>query len=65
MDESMLTEEPLPVAKKTGDAVTGGTLNAPGRRFCATRIGEETVLARIIEMVRRAQNPTGHWPAGR
>jgi len=57
VDESMLTGEPLPVAKKTGDAVTGGTLNASGSfLFRATRIGEETVLARIIEMVRRAQN---------
>jgi len=57
VDESMLTGEPLPVAKKTGDAVTGGTLNASGSCvFRATRIGEETVLARIIEIVRRAQN---------
>jgi Cu+-exporting ATPase len=57
VDESMLTGEPLPVAKKTGDSVTGGTLNASGSfLFRATRIGEETVLARIIEMVRRAQN---------
>jgi len=57
VDESMLTGEPLPVAKKTGDTVTGGTLNASGTfLFRATRIGEETVLARIIEMVRRAQN---------
>ncbi|HJX16871.1 MAG TPA: heavy metal translocating P-type ATPase [Acidiferrobacterales bacterium] len=57
VDESMLTGEPLPVAKKTGDNVTGGTLNASGSfLFRATRIGEDTVLARIIEMVRRAQN---------
>ena len=57
VDESMLSGEPLPVAKRTGDAVTGGTLNASGSfLFRATRIGEETVLARIIEMVRRAQN---------
>ncbi len=57
VDESMLTGEPLPVAKQTGDSVTGGTLNASGSfLFRATRIGEETVLARIIEMVRRAQN---------
>ena len=57
VDESMLSGEPLPVAKKTGDSVTGGTLNASGTfLFRATRIGEETVLARIIEMVRRAQN---------
>jgi Cu+-exporting ATPase len=57
VDESMLTGEPLPAAKKTGDAVTGGTLNVSGTfLFRATRIGEDTVLARIIEMVRRAQN---------
>jgi Cu+-exporting ATPase len=57
VDESMLTGEPLPVAKQSGDAVTGGTLNTSGTfLFRATRIGEETVLARIIEMVRRAQN---------
>ena len=57
VDESMLTGEPLPVDKTAGDDVTGGTLNASGTfLFRATRIGEETVLARIIEMVRRAQN---------
>jgi len=57
VDESMLSGEPLPVTKQAGDSVTGGTLNASGSfLFCATRIGEETVLARIIEMVRRAQN---------
>jgi Cu+-exporting ATPase len=57
VDESMLTGEPLPVSKKTGDAVTGGTLNTTGSfLFRARHIGEDTVLARIIEMVRRAQN---------
>jgi len=57
VDESMLTGEPLPVAKKVGDEVTGGTLNASGSFLMrTTRIGEHTVLARIIEMVRRAQN---------
>ena len=57
VDESMLTGEPLPVSKKAGDAVTGGTLNTTGSfLFRARRIGEDTVLARIIEMVRRAQN---------
>ena len=57
VDESMLTGEPLPVVKKTGDSVTGGTLNTTGSfLFRTTRIGEETALARIIEMVRRAQN---------
>jgi P-type Cu+ transporter len=57
VDESMLTGEPLPVSKQPGDAATGGTLNTSGTfLFRATHIGEETVLARIIEMVRRAQN---------
>jgi Cu+-exporting ATPase len=57
VDESMLTGEPLPAMKRTGDAVTGGTLNTTGSFLMqATRIGEDTVLARIIEMVRRAQN---------
>jgi len=57
VDESMLTGEPIPVIKQSGDAVTGGTLNSSGTfLFRATRIGEEMVLARIIEMVRRAQN---------
>ena len=56
IDESMLTGEPMPVEKKAGDAVTGGTFNKSGSfLFKATRIGAETALARIIEMVRRAQ----------
>jgi len=57
VDESMLTGEPLPVAKKTGAEVTGGTINKTGTfLFRATRIGADTALARIIEMVRRAQS---------
>jgi len=57
IDESMLTGEPLPVAKQVGDEVTGGTLNTSGTFLLkTTRIGEDTVLARIIDMVRRAQN---------
>jgi Cu+-exporting ATPase len=56
VDESMLTGEPLPVAKKKGDEVVGGTLNKTGAfLFQAKRIGSDTALARIIEMVRRAQ----------
>ncbi|BAV34647.1 copper-transporting ATPase [Sulfuricaulis limicola] len=56
VDESMLTGEPMPVEKKTGDEVTGGTLNKTGSfLFQAKRIGADTALARIIEMVRRAQ----------
>ena len=57
VDESMLTGEPLPVEKKVGDEVVGGTLNKSGSfLFSATRIGKDTALARIIEMVRQAQN---------
>ncbi|WP_367280340.1 heavy metal translocating P-type ATPase [Sulfuricaulis sp.] len=57
VDESMLTGEPMPVEKKTGDDVTGGTFNKSGSfLFQAKRIGADTALARIIEMVRRAQS---------
>ncbi len=57
VDESMLTGEPMPVGKKIGDEVTGGTMNKSGTfLFQARRIGADTALARIIEMVRRAQS---------
>lgn len=57
VDESMLTGEPLPVEKKLGGDVVGGTLNKSGTfLFRATRIGKDTALAHIIEMVRQAQN---------
>ncbi len=57
VDESMLTGEPLPVVKIVGAAVTGGTLNKIGSfLFKTTRIGQDTALARIIELVRQAQN---------
>jgi Cu+-exporting ATPase len=56
IDESMLTGEPLPVEKRVGDTVTGGTLNKIGTfLFQAKRIGADTALARIIDMVRQAQ----------
>jgi len=56
IDESMLTGEPLPVEKSAGDEVVAGTLNRSGTfLFRSTRIGQGTVLAQIIEMVRRAQ----------
>jgi len=57
VDESMLTGEPMPVEKKIGDEVVGATLNKSGSfLFQAKRIGADTALARIIEMVRRAQS---------
>jgi Cu+-exporting ATPase len=56
VDESMLTGEPLPVEKSTGDSVTGGTINGTGSfLFRAERVGSETVLARIVHMVAEAQ----------
>jgi Cu+-exporting ATPase len=57
VDESMLTGEPLPVDKGPGDAVAGGTVNGSGAlRFEARRVGEDTVLAQIVALVRRAQS---------
>jgi len=57
VDESMLTGEPVPVAKEPGDALTGATVNGSGRlRMQASRIGEETVLARIVRLVADAQS---------
>jgi len=57
LDESMITGEPLPTSKKVGDNVTGATLNKSGSfLFKVTRIGEETTLARIIQLVQNAQN---------
>ena len=56
IDESMITGEPLPVAKTPGDAVTGGTVNGTGSfEFRATRVGADTTLAQIIRMVEEAQ----------
>jgi Cu+-exporting ATPase len=56
VDESMVTGEPLPVEKKSGDAVTGGTLNSSGSFvMVAERVGSETLLARIVKMVSEAQ----------
>jgi Cu+-exporting ATPase len=57
VDESMLTGEPIPVEKTSGDEVVAGTLNKLGTfTFKATRVGKDTALARIIELVRKAQN---------
>ena len=56
VDESMLTGEPVPVAKRPGDPVVGGTVNQHGRlRVATTRVGKQTVLAQIIRLVERAQ----------
>lgn len=56
VDESMLTGESLPVRKSTGDAVSGGTMNGAGvLTIRATRVGQDTMLAHIIAMVRQAQ----------
>jgi Cu+-exporting ATPase len=56
LDESMLTGEPAPVAKHIGDAVIGGTLNTTGGfRYQATTLGEASVLARIVTLMRQAQ----------
>jgi Cu+-exporting ATPase len=57
IDESMLTGEPMPVEKTQGDEVAAGTINKAGSiLFKATRVGKDTALAQIINMVKRAQN---------
>ena len=57
VDESMLTGEPLAVSKQRGDEVVGGTINGPGTfLYQAKRIGKDTVLAQIIQLVRQAQS---------
>jgi Cu+-exporting ATPase len=56
VDESMVTGEPIPVEKKTGDHVTGGTVNATGGFVMrAERVGSDTLLAQIVRMVSEAQ----------
>ena len=56
IDESMISGEPLPVAKAVGSAVTGGTVNQTGAlAITATAVGEATMLAQIIRMVEAAQ----------
>jgi Cu+-exporting ATPase len=57
VEESMLTGEPTPVAKGPGDAVIGASMNRSGSfTFRVTRVGADTVLARIVELVRQAQS---------
>ncbi len=56
IDESMVTGEPIPVEKKSGDSVVSGTINTNGSiTFRATKVGSETLLAHIIQMVENAQ----------
>jgi Cu+-exporting ATPase len=56
VDESMITGEPMPVEKGSGDKVTGGTLNSVGGFVVtAERVGRDTLLAQIVKMVAEAQ----------
>jgi len=56
VDESMISGEPLPVAKGRGDEVVGGTVNQTGVfLYRATRVGADTVLAQIVRLVEQAQ----------
>lgn len=61
IDESMVTGESIPVAKKVGDPVVGSTINSNGTiTFKATKVGSDTMLAQIVDMVKKAQ--TSHAP---
>jgi len=56
VDESMITGEPMPVDKQAGDQLTGGTINGTGSlKMLAEKVGNETLLARIIQKVQEAQ----------
>ena len=61
LDESMITGESMPVTKKVGDDVVGSTINGDGAiQFRATKVGKDTMLSQIVEMVKKAQ--TSHAP---
>ncbi|MEH6702915.1 heavy metal translocating P-type ATPase, partial [Parasphingorhabdus sp.] len=56
IDQAMITGEPIPVAKAEGDNVTGGTVNQTGSFIMtAERVGKDTLLAKIVQMVAEAQ----------
>jgi len=56
VDESMVTGEPMPVTKRTGDEVIGATINTTGSlRVRAAKVGADTMLAQIIKLVQQAQ----------
>lgn len=56
VDEAMVTGEPMPVSKKSGDKVIGATINKTGSfKFRASRVGKDTVLAQIVQLVQDAQ----------
>lgn len=57
IDESMLTGEPMPVTKAAGDKIVGGTVNTTGAfRYRATSVGSDSVLARLVKLMREAQS---------
>ena len=61
LDESMITGESMPVSKEVGDDVVGSTINGDGAiQFRATKVGKNTMLSQIVEMVKKAQ--TSHAP---
>lgn len=66
VDESMISGEPIPVAKRAGAELVGGTVNQNGALvFEATKVGGDTLLAQIIRMVEQAQGQAAHPGAGR
>ena len=69
VDESTVTGESLPVAKRPGDQLTGATINIHGTlRARATAVGSDTALAQIVKLVQEAQTPrppASGWPIAR